>query len=93
MHGIFHTLTHNMVVGVSKGFERKLQLVGFGYYENLEGKYLVMNLGFSYPVSMAVPYGTKIIVEENTRITIVGSDKCAIGDFSTSIRKWCPLDL
>eukprot|EP01018_Ginkgo_biloba_P040007 Gb_27916 [translate_table: standard] len=90
MHGLFRTLTDNMVVGVSKGFEKKLQLVGVGYRAALEGKDLVMNLGFSHPVRMALPDGIKITVEENTRITVAGSDKCAIGDFSASIRKWRP---
>ncbi|XP_038888704.1 50S ribosomal protein L6, chloroplastic [Benincasa hispida] len=90
MHGLFRTLTDNMVVGVSKGFEKKLQLVGVGYRAMLEGKDLVLNLGFSHPVKMAIPDGIQVKVEENTRITVSGYDKCAIGQFAASIRQWRP---
>ncbi|PON83846.1 Ribosomal protein [Trema orientale] len=90
MHGLFRTLTDNMVVGVSKGFEKKLQLVGVGYRAMLEGKDLVLNLGFSHPVRMAIPDGIQVKVEENTRITVSGYDKSAIGQFAASIRKWRP---
>ncbi|XP_023530191.1 50S ribosomal protein L6, chloroplastic [Cucurbita pepo subsp. pepo] len=90
MHGLFRTLTDNMVVGVSKGFEKKLQLVGVGYRAMLEGKDLVLNLGFSHPVRMAIPDGLQVKVEENTRITVSGYDKCAIGQFAASIRQWRP---
>ncbi|CAN4094872.1 unnamed protein product [Withania somnifera] len=72
MHGLFRTLTDNMVVGVSKGFEKKLQLVGVGY------------------LRMEIPAGLQVKVEENTRITVSGYDKSAIGQFAASIRKWRP---
>lgn len=84
------TLTDNMVVGVSKGFEKRLQLVGVGYRGMLEGKDLVLNLGFSHPVRMTVPQGLKVKVEENTRIFVSGYDKCAIGEFAAAVRKWRP---
>lgn len=90
MHGLFRTLTDNMIVGVSKGFEKRLQLVGIGYRAALDGNDLVLNLGFSHPVRMAVPDGLKVKVEESIRIIISGYDKCAIGDFAASIRKWRP---
>ncbi|PON68734.1 Ribosomal protein [Parasponia andersonii] len=90
MHGLFRTLTDNMVAGVSKGFEKKLQLVGVGYRAMLEGKDLVLSLGFSHPVRMAIPDGIQVKVEENTRITVSGYDKSAIGQFAASIRKWRP---
>ncbi|KAK9284990.1 hypothetical protein L1049_024172 [Liquidambar formosana] len=90
MHGLFRTLTDNMVVGVSKGFEKRLQLVGVGYRAMLEGKDLVLSLGFSHPVRMPIPDGLKVKVEENTRITVSGYDKCTIGEFAASIRKWRP---
>ncbi|KAL5700249.1 60S ribosomal protein L6 [Ranunculus cassubicifolius] len=81
-----------MVVGVSKGFEKKLILVGVGYRAMLENnnKDLVLNLGFSHPVKMPIPEGLKVKVEENTRITISGYDKCSIGEFAASVRKWRP---
>ncbi|OMO75508.1 Ribosomal protein L6 [Corchorus capsularis] len=90
MHGLFRTLTDNMVVGVSKGFEKRLQLIGVGYRAMLEGKDLVLSLGFSHPVRMAIPEGIQVKVEENTRIVVSGYDKSAIGQFAASIRKWRP---
>ncbi|XVF43383.1 hypothetical protein PTKIN_Ptkin02bG0036100 [Pterospermum kingtungense] len=90
MHGLFRTLTDNMVVGVSKGFEKRLQLVGVGYRATLEGKDLVLSLGFSHPVRMAIPEGIQVKVEENTRIVVSGFDKSDIGQFAASIRKWRP---
>uniref|UniRef100_A0A2P2J0W5 50S ribosomal protein L6ic n=1 Tax=Rhizophora mucronata TaxID=61149 RepID=A0A2P2J0W5_RHIMU len=87
---ISRTLTDNMVVGVSKGFEKRLQLVGVGYRAMVEGKDLVLSLGFSHPVRMAIPDDIKVKVEENTRVVISGHDKCAIGDFAASVRKWRP---
>ncbi|OAY73159.1 50S ribosomal protein L6, chloroplastic [Ananas comosus] len=90
MHGLFRTLTDNMVVGVSKGFEKRLQLVGVGYRAMLEGRDLVLNLGFSHPVRMAIPEGLQVKVEDNTRIAVSGYDKCSIGEFAAAIRKWRP---
>ncbi|CAM6112559.1 unnamed protein product [Calypogeia fissa] len=90
MHGLFRTLTDNMIIGVSKGFEKKLQLVGVGYRAAVDGKELTMNLGFSHQVRLPIPDGINVKVEENTRVTISGRDKCAVGDFSAAIRKWRP---
>ncbi|KAL7101014.1 hypothetical protein ACP275_08G030500 [Erythranthe tilingii] len=90
MHGLFRTLTDNMVVGVSKGFEKKLQLVGTGYRATVEGKDIVLNLGFSHPVRMTIPDGLQVKVDENTKIAVTGYDKSAIGQFAASIRKWRP---
>ncbi|KAL6526355.1 60S ribosomal protein L6 [Orobanche minor] len=90
MHGLFRTLTDNMVVGVSKGFEKRLELVGTGYRAAVEGKDIVLNLGFSHPVRMTIPDGLQVKVEENTRIAVSGYDKSAIGQFAASIRKWRP---
>ncbi|XP_061358968.1 large ribosomal subunit protein uL6c [Gastrolobium bilobum] len=90
MHGLFRTLTDNLVVGVSKGFEKKLQLVGVGYRAMIEGNELVLNLGFSHPVKMKIPGSLKVKVEENTRITVSGYDKSEIGEFAASIRRWRP---
>ncbi|XP_068669287.1 large ribosomal subunit protein uL6c-like [Aristolochia californica] len=90
MHGLFRTLTDNMVVGVSKGFKKRLQLVGVGYRAILERRKLVLNLGFSHPVRMAIPDGLQVKVEENTRIAVSGYDKSAIGEFAASVRKWRP---
>lgn len=87
---LLRTLTDNMVVGVSKGFEKKLQMVGVGYRAMVEGRDLVLSLGFSHPVRMTIPEGLKVQVEENTRITVSGYDKSQVGQFAASIRKWRP---
>ena len=79
-----------MLVGVSKGFEKKLQLIGVGYRAAVEKNELVMNLGFSHQVRIQIPQGISVKVEENTKLTISGRDKCAVGDFSASVRKWRP---
>lgn len=79
-----------MVVGVSKGFEKKLQLIGVGYRATVEGKDIVLNLGFSHPVRMTIPDGLVVKVEENTRITVSGYNKSDIGQFAAAIRKWRP---
>lgn len=84
------TLTDNLVVGVSKGFEKKLQLIGVGYRAMVEGNDVVLNLGFSHPVKMTIPDGLKVKVEENTKITVSGYNKSDIGQFAASIRKWRP---
>lgn len=87
---LLRTLTDNIVVGVSKGFEKKLLLIGTGYRATVEGKDIVLNLGFSHPVRMEIPPGLQVKVEENTRITVSGYDKSEIGQFAASIRKWRP---
>ncbi|KNA14466.1 hypothetical protein SOVF_107200 [Spinacia oleracea] len=90
MHGLFRTLTDNMVVGVSKGFEKKLQLVGVGYRATVEGKDLILSLGFSHPVRMAIPDELQVKVEENTKVTVSGRDKSVVGQFAATIRSWRP---
>ena len=65
----------NMVVGVSEGFTRKLEINGVGYRAAMQGNKLVLSLGFSHPVEMEVPAGLKVTVENNTSVTITGADK------------------
>lgn len=90
MHGLFRTLTDNMVIGVSKGFEKRLQLIGVGYRAAVEKDELALNLGFSHQVRMKIPEDITVKVEENTRVLISGKDKCSVGDFSAAVRKWRP---
>ncbi|KAF8107510.1 hypothetical protein N665_0120s0034 [Sinapis alba] len=104
MHGLFRTLTDNMVVGVSKGFEKTLELKGVGYRATVQGKELVLNLGFSHPVKIEIPDSLKVKVDkkikildkgEQVKITIVivsGYDKCEIGQFAASVKKWRPAE-
>eukprot|EP00252_Welwitschia_mirabilis_P012204 TRINITY_DN2710_c0_g1_i1.p1 TRINITY_DN2710_c0_g1~~TRINITY_DN2710_c0_g1_i1.p1 ORF type:complete len:230 (-),score=38.40 TRINITY_DN2710_c0_g1_i1:232-921(-) len=90
MHGLFRTLTDNVITGVSKGFEKKLNLVGVGYRAAMEGNDLVMFLGFSHPVRVTVPENLKVRVEENTRVVVSGIDKSEVGRFAASLRRWRP---
>ena len=86
LHGLFRTLIANAVHGVSKGFEKKLEIVGVGYRANMEGSNLNMVLGYSHPVLIVPPTGVSISVEANTKITVSGTNKQAVGDVAAYIR-------
>ena len=86
MWGLFRSLVNNMVEGVTNGFEKKLEVNGVGYRVALQGKKLVLNVGFSHPVEMELPEGLTGQVEGNV-ITISGIDKQAVGEFAANIRK------
>ena len=76
----------NMVVGVSAGFTRKLEINGVGYRAAMQGNKLVLSLGFSHPVEMDVPAGLTVNVENNTSITMTGADKQLLGQFAAEVR-------
>ncbi len=90
LHGLFRTLISNAITGVSKGFEKKLEIVGVGYRANMEGSNLNMALGYSHPVIIVPPEGIKLSVEANTKITVQGSNKQAVGDVAAYIRSKRP---
>ena len=77
---------NNMVVGVSKGFVRNLEINGVGYRAAMQGNKLQLNLGFSHPVEMDIPAGLSVKVENNTKIEITGIDKHLLGQFAAEIR-------
>ena len=83
--GLFRSLIQNMVVGVTTGFTKVLEINGVGYKAAVSGKKLVLNLGYSHPIEMEVPAGLEAKVEKNV-ITITGSDRQAVGQFSAVIR-------
>ena len=87
-HGLARTLVNNMVVGVTEGYEKKLQLVGVGYRAERKGKTLVMNLGFSHPVEMEDPEGITTEVPDATTVIVKGIDKALIGNYAANIRAW-----
>lgn len=89
-HGLFRMLINNLIIGVSKGFEKKIEIVGTGFKANMEGSNLVLNIGFSHPVKYPIPQGIKVAVEENTKITISGIDKQLVGYVASEIRKIRP---
>jgi len=86
-HGLYRTLIHNMVVGVSEGFEKKLELVGVGYRAEKKGDTLVLNLGYSHPIEMKDPEGITTEVPSQTDITIKGIDKAEVGNYAAVIRQ------
>jgi large subunit ribosomal protein L6 len=90
LHGLTRSLIANMVAGVVKGFERKLELVGVGYRANLLGQNLSLALGYSHPVIYPVPQGIRIEVKDQTQITVSGIDKQLVGAVAAKIRSFRP---
>ncbi|WP_297519823.1 50S ribosomal protein L6 [uncultured Clostridium sp.] len=88
LHGLTRSLVNNMVVGVNEGFSKTLELNGVGYRAQLQGKKLVMNLGFSHPVEVEPVDGVEIKVDGTTKLIISGCDKQKVGAVAASIRKW-----
>ena len=84
--GTMRATINNMVVGVSDGFKRSLQINGVGYRAAMQGNKLILNLGFSHPVEMDVPAGLKVVVENNTTVLISGADKQLLGQFASEVR-------
>ncbi|HPQ69521.1 MAG TPA: 50S ribosomal protein L6 [bacterium] len=90
LHGLVRTLVSNMVVGVSTGFKRELDIVGVGYRAEVKGNALVLSVGYSHPVEMELPKGVDAAVEKNTRIILTGSNKHVLGQFAANVRRVRP---
>ena len=89
MHGLGRTLVSNMIIGVSEGFQKKLEIVGVGYRAAAKGKdALEMQLGFSHPVHIKAPAGIEFEVPQQTEIIVKGIDKQLVGQVAADIRKW-----
>ncbi|MBZ4645218.1 MAG: ribosomal protein [Clostridia bacterium] len=86
LHGLTRTLIANMVEGVTKGFEKALEINGVGYRAQKQGKKLVLSLGYSHPVEMEEPAGITIEVPAPNKIVVKGADKQAVGEFAAKIR-------
>jgi large subunit ribosomal protein L6 len=89
MHGLARALLANMVIGVTDGFEKVLQIEGVGYRANMEGDTLVMELGFSHSIRYPVPKGVEIKVEKNL-VRVLGIDKQHVGDVAADLRAFRP---
>ena len=87
LHGLTRSLIHNMVVGVTAGFEKKLEIVGTGYRAQLQGKNLVLNMGYSHPVEFQPIEGITFEVPTPNKISVKGIDKQAVGQAAANIRK------
>ena len=90
LHGLTRTLLHNMIVGVTEGFKKELDVNGVGYRVAKEGNKLVMNLGFSHQVTMDEPEGITIEVPTPNKIVISGVDKQKVGQFAAEVREKRP---
>ncbi len=86
MHGTIRSLIFNMIKGVSEGYEKELKIVGMGYRARLEGKKLVLNVGFSHPVEYIPPEGVKLEVPDANTIKVSGPDKQKVGEVAAEIR-------
>lgn len=85
-HGLCRSLVSNMVEGVSKGYSRKLEIIGVGSRAQVKGKTLVVSAGFSHPVEIVPPEGITFSVENNTNVTVSGTDKELVGNEAAKIR-------
>jgi len=90
LHGLYRTLINNMLIGVSEQFLITLNLQGVGYRASVQGKSLVLNLGFSHPVNIDIPEGITVEVAQNTVINIKACDKEQLGLFAATVRSWRP---
>jgi large subunit ribosomal protein L6 len=89
-HGLYRTLIHNMVIGTTQGFERKLEMIGVGYRAAVQGQNLDLQIGLSHPTQLPIPEGVQVKVEKNTLIILTGADKQMIGQFAATIRSKKP---
>jgi large subunit ribosomal protein L6 len=87
LHGLSRTLVHNMVVGVTQGYEKKMEIHGVGYRVALKGSELEFALGYSHPVKVEAPEGITFAVETPTRFSVSGIDKQLVGEVAANIRK------
>lgn len=87
MQGTTNSLINNMIIGVSKGFDKGLEAVGVGYRFNVSGNKITVNAGYSHPVIVEVPSGLSVTSESNTEITVHGIDKQKVSEFAANIRK------
>lgn len=90
LHGLYQRLISNMFEGVTNGYEKDLEIVGVGFRAKVEGKILIIQIGFTHPVKYSIPDGIKITVVENTKMNIKGADKQLVGQVAADIRDWFP---
>ena len=90
LHGLYRSLLNNMIIGVSKGFTKELQINGVGYRAEVKGKSLILNLGYSNPIDYPIQDGIEIKVEANTRLTVNSIDKQQLGHVCSIIRGFRP---
>ena len=87
LHGTVNANLNNAIIGVTDGFEKKLEAVGVGYRFALKGDKLVVTAGYSHPVEVAIPEGIKLESPSNTELFVRGIDKCLVGEYAANVRK------
>jgi large subunit ribosomal protein L6 len=92
LHGLVRSLLANMVIGVSEGFSKRLEIQGVGYRAEMDGAKLRLRLGFSHDVLIDPPAGLELGTESNTLVVVRGNDKCAVGQMAANIRKIRPVE-
>jgi large subunit ribosomal protein L6 len=85
-YGLYRATINNMVIGVSKGFQKKLGLIGVGYRAAIQGHMLDLQLGFSHPTQVPIPKNVKVEVDKSVTIIVTGMDKQAVGQFAATVR-------
>lgn len=90
LHGLYRSLIQNAVIGLTKGFNKGLELHGVGYRANVSGKKLELSLGFSHPIVFDIPEGIEIKVEKQTAISITGASKELVGQVAAKVRSFRP---
>ena len=88
LHGLTRALINNMIIGVEKGYQKTLELIGVGYRAQLQGKKLVMNLGYSHPVEVEAVDGVDFKLDGTTKVIVEGIDKEKVGAVAANIRSW-----
>jgi large subunit ribosomal protein L6 len=89
-HGLYRATLNNMITGVSKGFEKRLSLIGVGYRAAVQGAVLDLQLGYSHPTQLKIPKTVQVAVDKSVLIIITGIDKHAVGQFAAAVRAMRP---
>ena len=87
-HGLMRALARNMIVGVTQGFTKRLEVQGIGYRAEVKGKNLLLNLGYSHPIEFAIPADVQITVEKDGKISVSGANRERVGQVAANIREF-----
>jgi large subunit ribosomal protein L6 len=90
LHGLARALVNNMIHGVDEGFRRDLEIQGVGFRAAVKGEYLDLSIGYSHPLLFKIPQGIKLVITDNTKISIEGIDKHLVGQVAADIRAYYP---
>ena len=89
-HGLIRSLINNMIIGVTEGYKKELEITGVGFKAAVQGKVVNMVIGYSHPINYNIPDQIKVTVEENTKLTVEGPDKMLVGKVASELRAFYP---